>query len=95
MKEEYLIFKEFNDIEVASHIAELLKNNHIDTVIENNKETSSVWGTNNFNNDIKLKITSKNFITAQSIIENYYKELVRSAPEDYYLFQLVCLIPSS
>ena len=86
MTENYLVFKEFNAIEIATEIGEILKRNNIDIIIEKEELNNSVFGVSNLNNNIKLKINKIDFTNAQKIIDNYYKELITSVPDDYYLF---------
>ncbi len=88
MEETYLTFKKFNDIGLATQIGEQLKANQIEFIIEDNNQFFDVtFANNNFQSNINLKIKSKDFHSAKKILNDYYKEAIKSVDEDYYLFE--------
>lgn len=88
MTENYLTFKKYNDIGLATEIGEHLKANRIEFTIEDNKQFfDATFANNSFNTDIDLKLRPQDFNKAQKVLNDYYKEVINSVDTDYYLFE--------
>ena len=87
MNEPFVVFKSYNDPELASALAEFLGNEQIPYEIE---DTSSrldpvIIGTS-LEPDIRIKIRPKDFEQAHAILERQSKLFVESVGKDHYLF---------
>ncbi len=89
MKETYLIFQKFNDIELANEIAERLKQNDIECFVQDNqgKFFDPSFANNSVEQDIVIKLKPDDFIKANKALEDYYKKQLDTVDKDYYLFE--------
>ncbi len=92
MAENFLIFKKYINIGIATEIGEQLKANHIEFIIEDNTKFNKQYFdptfiNNSFNYEISLKVRQQDFTNAQNVLNDYYKELANLVDKDYYLFE--------
>jgi hypothetical protein len=88
MADKYLTFQKFNDIELANTIAERLKQNGIDYLLEDNQKIfDPSFANNTVDTDISIKIRSADFPKAHQTLENFYKDQLGSVDQGYYLFE--------
>lgn len=88
MTENYLTFKKYNDVGLATEIGEQLKANQIEYAIEDNKQFfDATFANNSFNPDISLKLKPEDFSKAQKVLDSYYQQSTTSVDKDYYLFE--------
>jgi hypothetical protein len=85
--EELVTYKKFKDADIANDIAEKLKLAGIYFEIQNeNNFFDPTFANNPMNNDIRLKLSSQDFLKADTVLENYYQNLLYKVKEDHYLF---------
>ena len=88
MTENYLTFKRYNNLELATEIGEQLKANLIEFTIEDNKHFfDATFANNSFDPDISLKINPQDFISALKVLNEYYKTIINQVEDNYYLFE--------
>ena len=88
MKDKYLTFQKFNDIGLANEIAERLKQNNIDYLLEDNQKMfDPSFANNTIEPEISLKLKPADFSIANSALEKYYESLIDTVDKDYYLFE--------
>lgn len=88
MENEYITFKQFNNIEVANVICEELKSNGIAYTLNDDKEFSDInFPRAQFENAISLNLQATDFVKAQEILDNFYRKQIQTVSPDYYLFQ--------
>ncbi len=84
----FLTFQKFNNVASANAMADLLKENGIETEIENERNYFDVtFSFNQFEANINLKIESQNFEKAHQILEQYFANDINNVEPDYYLLQ--------
>lgn len=87
MTESFLTFKKFNDVELAKEIANHLEQNHIEFLLEDNqKNFDPSFANNTFDPNICIKIRSEDFIKANEVLDEYYRQSLNDVEKDYYLF---------
>jgi len=92
MTGNFLTFKKYNDVGLATEIGEQLKENNIEFAIEDNKQFfDATFANNSFNPDISLKLRAQDFHKAQKVLDDYYKGIINSVDTDYYLFEFTDL----
>jgi hypothetical protein len=88
MTDKYLTFQKFNDLGLANTIAERLKQNGIDYLLENNQKIfDPSFANNTVDADISLKIKPGDFSNAHQTLENFYKDQLGAVDPGYYLFE--------
>lgn len=88
MTENYLTFKKYNDVGIATEIGEYLKANEIEYTIEDNKQFfDATFANNSFNPEISLKLKPEDFNKAQKVLDSYYQQSTTSVDKDYHLFE--------
>ncbi len=87
MADNYLTFQKFNDIGLAKEIAERLKQNGIECLLENNRPNfDPSCAFNTVETDISIKLKPDNFSKANKALEDYYQKDLENVDKDYYLF---------
>lgn len=87
MPESFLTFQKFNDAGLASVIAERLKEQHIEYLIENEVPVFDVsFANNSIEPTIQLKVRPADFPRAHATLEAYYQAQLQDVDPDYYLF---------
>lgn len=87
MADTYLTFQKFNDAGLAQQIAERLKQNGINYLIENNQKFfDPSFANNTIDPDIIIKLRSEDFVKAHKALDEYYQKHLENVEEDYYLF---------
>jgi len=85
---ELLTFQRFNDINLATEIADKLTQLGIYCEIDNQTAPFDVTYANNpLETDIRIKIRNEDFAKADKALDDYYKGLVDTVESDYYLLQ--------
>ncbi|MFM2387551.1 MAG: hypothetical protein RL660_2308 [Bacteroidota bacterium] len=89
MTDTFLTFKKFNDVEIANEIVELLKAKQIDFHIdEDYKQFSNpLLSDNAVDHRVCLKLRAEDFVKAQSVIDEYYRDIADSIGKDYFLYK--------
>jgi hypothetical protein len=88
MKETFLTFKIFPDIETAQDFAEVLKQRDIPYLIEEDALVfDPSYANNQFNKDYRLKLRQEDFVRANQVLEAYYQTKLEQVNPDYYLFE--------
>lgn len=87
MTDTFLTFQKFNDIELAKEIAERLKQNDIEFLLEDNRKFfDPSFANNTFEPDISIKLRPADFAKAHKSLEAYYQKYLDNVDKDYYLF---------
>jgi len=87
MKEPFLTFQKFNDMGLAEAISARLKENGIESLLENNQKFfDPSFAHNSVEADISLKLRPEDFPRADQALADYYQQRVDSVDKDYYLF---------
>lgn len=88
MIKTYLPFQRFYDRELANEIAATLKSNGLECIIEDyqNNVDNPFIAKNSFDAEVILKLQSIDFIKANVLLEDFYKNQIDSVDRDYYLF---------
>jgi hypothetical protein len=89
MKNDYILYQKFTDIESAEEFATELKKNGIDYhLIDHNNDTNvKVQGYNTIDIAIGLNIMEQDFPKADFILEKYYDEQIVNIDKAYHLFE--------
>ena len=88
MADLFLAFKKYNDIGLATDIGEYLKSEGVEYIVEDHRPSIDPMVTGDaLNMDIFLKIKGPDFIKAQGLLDQYYKETIAAVEDDYYLFE--------
>ena len=84
----FLTFQKFNDVELAREIAERLKQNEIECLLEDSsKFFDPSFANNTIEPDISIKLRPEDFAPAHKALEDYYQKDLESVDKDYYLFE--------
>lgn len=89
MKNDYILYQKFTDIESAEDFAIELKKNGINYhLIDHNNDTNvKVQGYNTIDIAIGLNIMEQDFHKADFILEKYYNEQIVNIDKSYHLFE--------
>lgn len=87
MRNEYVTFQKFTDLESAELILNELKQNGIDChILNNNHAYVSVVGYNQIDFAVGLNIRQGDFMKAEEVLERFYGRQLDNIGKDYYLF---------
>jgi len=87
MIDQFEIFQSFNDAELARLIAEKIKENDIEFIIDKSKpllDTSFI--DTSIQRHIHIKLQRKDFEKGHKALEDFYKTQLDNVDNDYYLF---------
>lgn len=89
MTETFLTFQKFHDIGLANEIAERLKQNDIEYLLEDNQRKffDVSFANNTIEPDVIIKLKPEDFTKANKALEDYYKMQLNAVDKDYYLFE--------
>ena len=88
MKEEYPIFRKFPTLEQAIELRDLLKENDIESILDDNVPSVDItFSGSTLNNQIEIRIKQSDFEKAESILEKDAENLIEQIDNDYYLFE--------
>ncbi|WMI65994.1 hypothetical protein RBH94_02275 [Aestuariibaculum sp. YM273] len=87
MKDKYSTFKKFPTLEEANELKELLKENGIESVLDDNIPTFDIsFSGNTLQHEFEVRLKQSDFKQAENILEQHAEHLIAHIDKDYYLF---------
>lgn len=87
MEEEYKTYKVFNDHALAKNLEAILLQNDIECVLENTSMPFDISFANNaLNQEYRIKIKSKDFVGANTLLESEAAVALQEVDAGHYLF---------
>ena len=88
MTENFLTFRKYSDVGLATEIGEQLKANNIEYFIEDgNQIFDASLANNTLNPDVNLKLKAEDFSHAQTVLDDFYKHQTSIVDKEYYLYE--------
>lgn len=86
MEETFEAFLNFNDEDLAGFVAERLKDNNIDFIVEKSKPLlDSAFVDTSIERNIHIKLKRQDFQKGNQVLEDYYKTQLNNVDSEYYL----------
>jgi hypothetical protein len=86
MIESFITYKVFADPSLAKDFGEILSLQNISfTIEEDTSNLDSSFANHPLNRDYRLKLKQKDFIAANSALEDFFKKYAETVEEDHYL----------
>ncbi len=85
-EEQYLTFQKFNDQGLATELADLLKENNIDFILDDSSGFDPAFSNSEVNKEFRVKLKKENFEKANTLLLNISMKQLDNVEKDYYLF---------
>jgi hypothetical protein len=85
--EEYLTYQKFNDEGLANELAEKLRFNNFDFIMEDTAPFDVTFSNNELNKEYRIKLKPKDFEKANKLLQTIALKELENVDKDYYLFE--------
>lgn len=88
MKDNFVSYKKYSNLEQALELKQILENNEIDVVLTDNVAPVDItFSGSTVQNQVEIKIKPTDFAKADTVLKNETSKYLDEIDKDYYLFQ--------
>lgn len=85
-EEQYLTFQKFNDQGLATELADLLKENNVDFIVDDSTGFDPTFSNSEASKEFRVKLKKENFEKANTLLLQISMKQLENVDKDYYLF---------